>query len=345
MHEVVEIAVEKVLWGRRSLAGAEIFDELIGLQDIRANLVAPADIGLCRLLGCRLFFAALQLFLIQFRAQHVPGLRTVLKLRTVALAYDRDAGRNVREAHGGLGLVHVLTARAAGTHGIDANVGFRDFDFDVVIDHRIDRNRRKRSVPARVRVIGRNAHKAMHAVLGLQPAVSVLALHLDGGGLDAGGFAVALLHERDLVFVLLGPARVHAQQHRRPVLAFRAARAGVDFEIGVVGIRLPGKQRFHLPAPCFGFQFGKFRFCILDRRLVLLGFAERDQLYAVGKIGFDAPDGAERVLKRGALLHRLRCLLRIVPELGVFGERIQLGETLFRFLDVKETSSAVRSTA
>ncbi len=103
-------------------------------------------------------------------------------------------------------------------------------------------------MPPRIRIIGRNAHEAMHAVLGLQPAVGVLALDLDGRGFDAGGFAVALLDECDLVFVLLGPARVHAQQHRSPVLALGAARAGMHFEIGVVGIGFAGEQRFHLAA-------------------------------------------------------------------------------------------------
>ena len=42
----------------------------------------------------------------------------------------------------------------------------------------------------------------------------------------------------ELVAVPLRPARVHAQQHRGPVLAFGAAGAGMDFEIGVVAVRL-----------------------------------------------------------------------------------------------------------
>src|SRR5712692_2733548 len=42
----------------------------------------------------------------------------------------------------------------------------------------------------------------------------------------------------DLVAVLLGPARVHAQQHVRPVLALGAAGAGMDLEIAVVAVGL-----------------------------------------------------------------------------------------------------------
>jgi hypothetical protein len=37
--------------------------------------------------------------------------------------------------------------------------------------------------------------------------------------------------------------------------------------------------------------------------------------------------------------------LRIVPEIGVFGELVQLGEARGGFLDVKDASSAARLTA
>ena len=50
----------------------------------------------------------------------------------------------------------------------------------------------------------------------------------------------------DLVAVLLGPARVHAQQHVGPVLALGAAGAGMDFEIGVDCVGLARQQRFQL---------------------------------------------------------------------------------------------------
>ena len=42
----------------------------------------------------------------------------------------------------------------------------------------------------------------------------------------------------------------------RPVLAFGAAGAGMDFEIGVVGVRFAGKQRLDLPALDLGMRRG-----------------------------------------------------------------------------------------
>jgi hypothetical protein len=61
---------------------------------------------------------------------------------------------------------------------------------------------------------------------------------LDGGGFDAGLLALGLFQIFDLEAMLLRPARVHAQQHRRPILALGPAGAGVNLEIGVKPVGL-----------------------------------------------------------------------------------------------------------
>ena len=100
----------------------------------------------------------------------------------------------------------------------------------------------------------------MHAHLGLEPAIGVVALDLDGGGLDARLLALRLFHELDLEAVLLGPARVHAQQHAGPVLAFGAARAGMDFQIAVVGVGLAREQRLGLAPRDLGLELARSAF-------------------------------------------------------------------------------------
>ncbi len=89
---------------------------------------------------------------------------------------------------------------------------------------------------ARIRIERRNAHEAMNAGFGLQPAVRVVALDDDGRRLDAGLVAGGLFDDLDVELVALAPAHVHAQQHARPVAALGAAGAGMDFEIGVVRV-------------------------------------------------------------------------------------------------------------
>src|SRR6185312_6478836 len=93
---------------------------------------------------------------------------------------------------------------------------------------------------------GRDAHQAMHAALCLEPAIGVLADDPQRRGFDARLFARTLFDPFDLVAVLLGPARIHAQQHLGPVLRLRAAGAGVDLEIGVVAVRLAREQALEL---------------------------------------------------------------------------------------------------
>ena len=153
---------------------------------------------------------------------------------------------NVRDAYGALGLVDVLAARAARPINVDAHVFFAHVDLDLVVDHRKHADGREAGVAARVGIEGRNPHQPVHARLRLQPAIGVRALDHDGGRLDAGLFAFALLDVFDLIALALGPARVHAQQHVGPILALGAARAGVDFQIGVIGVGLARQHGFEL---------------------------------------------------------------------------------------------------
>ena len=56
--------------------------------------------------------------------------------------------------------------------------------------------------------------------------------------LDPGLLARMMVDQFDLQAVALAPARVHAAEHLGPVLALGSAGAGVDLDIGVVGVRL-----------------------------------------------------------------------------------------------------------
>src|SRR5690606_25486379 len=60
--------------------------------------------------------------------EHGQGLGLVAVLAAVVLALGNDAGGEVRDAHGRVGLVDVLAAGAAGAVGVDAQVGRVDGD-------------------------------------------------------------------------------------------------------------------------------------------------------------------------------------------------------------------------
>src|SRR5690606_26010831 len=134
----------------------------------------------------------------------------------LGLAGHDDAGGDVGVAHGRLGLVHVLAAGAGGAVHVHLQVGRVDLDVDLVVHLGADEHRGETGVAAVVRVERALAHQAVHAGLGLQPTVGEVALHAEGGGLDAGHFAGADLHQLGLPAARLAPAQVHAQQHLGP---------------------------------------------------------------------------------------------------------------------------------
>src|SRR3546814_1153058 len=123
--------------------------QLIGLEDIGADLVTPADLGLRLIFSARRRFALLELGLVHPRLQHSHRGRAVLVLRTVVLRRDDDAGRDMGDTHRRIGRVDMLSARARGAIGVDLEVALVDLNLDIVVDHRIDPDARKARVAAR----------------------------------------------------------------------------------------------------------------------------------------------------------------------------------------------------
>ena len=241
--------------------------------------------------------------------------------------------------------VDVLTARARGSIGVDPAIGFIHLDVDLVVDHGIDPDRGEARMPPRVRIEGRDAHEAVNAQFGLQPAIGVLALDLQRGALDARFLAIGDVDDLDLAFAALGPARVHAHQHIGPILALGAAGARMDLEIGVVAVRLAGEERLDLLALSTMHDGGDSLLTLDDRSFIALPFAELDKHAGIIELALERRDGLEARVEVGALAHHLLRFCGIVPKRAGFGERVQLGETLLRFIPVKDASSAVRWTA
>ena len=144
---------------------------------------------------------------------------------------------NMGDADRRFGLVDVLPAGARGAIRVDPAVALVDVDLDAVVDHGIDPDRGEARVPPGVRIERRDAHEPVHARFGLEPAMGVVALDHDRRRLDPGLVAGRLFDHLDVELPPLRPAHVHAQEHARPVGAFGSAGAGMDFEIGVVGVR------------------------------------------------------------------------------------------------------------
>ena len=118
----------------------------------------------------------------------------------------------------------------------------------------------------------------------------------------------------------------------------------MDLEIAVVGIGLARQQAFELAPGRLGAQPFERRLGLRDDARFALGFAELDQLERLVDLALDPQVAADRLIEAGALSQQLLRARGILPQAGVLGLRIQLGETAGRGLPVKDASSAAPTT-
>jgi len=118
----------------------------------------------------------------------------------------------------------MLTARAARTVGVNAQILRPYINFDCIINNGENVNRGERSVPPRVRVERADAHKPVDAGLAFQITVNKIAVYLTGGGLYPS-LSFLPVNFFDLKTFLFRPAKVHAVKHLRPVARFGSARS------------------------------------------------------------------------------------------------------------------------
>src|SRR5215212_10644695 len=118
--EPVEVAVEDALRISDLETGAGVLHELVGVQGVGADrLAAEACVGSAAAFLRQQRLAFLLGPLNEACLQDAQCRLLVRRLRTLVLTLDDDSGREVREPHGRVGLVHVLAARplrAVGVH-------------------------------------------------------------------------------------------------------------------------------------------------------------------------------------------------------------------------------------
>ena len=197
-------------------------------------------------------------------------------------------------------------------------------------------------MPAITRIEGRLAHQPVHAGLGAQPAVGVIAGHADRHALDAGHFAVALVDDLGLDAVAIGPFQVHAQQHRRPVLGFGPARARLNVEKGAVRVHLAGKHPL---------EFQALHDC-REIRHVGLDFRRRgavrfpgdhvEQFTGIAQAERQPVEALDHLFEFGALTTQILGAVRVVPDARLFQLARYFLETFVLVVVIKDTSSRNR---
>ena len=141
---------------------------------------------------------------------------------------DPDSGR---------GLVDVLTARAAGSVGINLQIIISDIYLYSVIYFRHDINRTEGCLPLAVCIERGNTYKSVNTMLGLEIAVSMITVHLEGNGLDSGLITRKIIEFLYAEALCSCPSGVHTIEHGNPVTAFGSARSGVNGNNCVICIK------------------------------------------------------------------------------------------------------------
>src|SRR5574341_1469292 len=104
----------------------------------------------------------------------------------------------------------MLTARAAGTVGIDAQIGLVDFNLYIVVHFRVNEHRSERSVPARIGVEWRDAHEAVNAGFGFEISVGIVALHVEGYAFHTRFFPRLIIEDLFAIAATVAPPQIHA---------------------------------------------------------------------------------------------------------------------------------------
>jgi hypothetical protein len=135
------------------------------------------------------------------------------------------------------------------------------------------------------------------------------------------------------------PAKIHPEQHFRPVLCLGAACARLDVEIGVIGVHFPGEH-----APEFEFLDAD-----LETPQVALDFRHRSGIvFFDGKskqfVGIPQPacnliQPNDDLLEFRPLLAESLGALGFVPDVRLLQFPLDLGQPLRLLIVVKDTSS------
>jgi hypothetical protein len=119
----------------------------------------------------------------------------------------------------------------------------------------------------------------------------------------------------------------------------------MNFQITVVGIHLAGQETGKLQLRRASVQRVQQSSRLVQRRLVLFDLAQFGKRDGIVQFQFQPAVPGDRLLQVIALAHHLLRRLRVVPQIGVFGERVQFVQSERAGIQVKDASSAARMSA
>src|SRR3990172_2798436 len=313
------------------------------MEDVAPDLVAPAglDVLPAELPGLRL--ALLEGPLQEPCREDLDGRLLVLGLAPLVLALGDDPGRQVGQADGGIGLVDVLAAGALRTEGVDPDLVPVELDLGGVLDLGQDLDEGERRLAALLGVVGADPHEPVDPALRPEPAVRPPAVDRHGDALEAGLLALLLVEDLGPEAMALGPAQVHPEEHLGPVRGLRAARAGADRQERVAIVVLAREEEGRPLAGEVGLEGGGLTI-ELGGQLDIVGLGhELDHGLEIGSPGEKAAPQVDLPAQAVGLAEDLLGRALVVPEAGLLGQRLELGDPRFACGEVKDAPMSTGS--
>jgi len=182
----------------------------------------------------------------------------------------------------------------------------------------------------------------VHAGLGAQQAVGVVALDLDGGAANARHVALGLFEHLGLEALALAVLEVLAHEHLRPVAGLGAAGAGLDVDEAVGWVGRVVEHPAELELPDDGLELGRIGLDGGERREIAFVLGHLVQLGVVGKVARQVVDGLDHGVQAALLAAQFLCPLGVVPDARILERGVDFVQPQCLAVVVKDTPVARR---
>ncbi|MMZ62724.1 hypothetical protein D1872_249430 [compost metagenome] len=207
-----------------------IFDHAVRVENIGTDLTPPSNIRLFAANRIKLFLLLFQLALVQFGTKHRHRTFPVFDLRAFILTRYNDSCRNMRNPHGRIGRIDMLTTCTTRTVRIDLQILSPNFDIDIVGNFRHNITGNKRSMSSARCIKRRNSYQAMYTLLCFEVSVCIEAFYQQGNAFDSCLISRQIIQCLHLKATFLCPTSIHPQQHLAPILRLCSTCTRMQFK-------------------------------------------------------------------------------------------------------------------
>src|SRR3990167_8800895 len=160
--------------------------------------------------------------------QHFEGKGPVLMLGAFILTYHDNPCWFVGQANGRIRSIDALTSVTPGTKNIHFYIFLLYTNLSHFADFRQNLNKGKGSMTHFFSIKGRDAHQTMNTCFRLEITVSIAALHVYRGTLQAGFLSARFIHNTRLPTLFFRETKQHAKKHPGPILGVHSTCAGMN---------------------------------------------------------------------------------------------------------------------